>query len=41
MYREQVFSYFDTIRYSVDKLELMVDDEDWPLVKYRELMFRH
>ncbi|MBC5773449.1 glutamine synthetase III [Pontibacter sp. KCTC 32443] len=41
IYREQVFSYFDTIRYSVDKLELMVDDEDWPLVKYRELMFCH
>ncbi|WP_162426393.1 glutamine synthetase III family protein [Pontibacter pudoricolor] len=41
MYREQIFSYFDTIRTSVDKLELMVDDEDWPLVKYRELMFRH
>ncbi|MBC5991667.1 glutamine synthetase III family protein [Pontibacter cellulosilyticus] len=40
MYREQVFNYFDTIRYSVDKLELMVDDEDWPLIKYRELMFR-
>jgi glutamine synthetase len=39
-YREEVFSYFDTIRYSVDKLELMVDDEDWPLIKYRELMFR-
>ena len=40
MYREQVFGLFDTIRYSVDKLELMVDDEDWPLIKYRELMFR-
>ncbi len=40
MYREEVFSKFDTIRYSVDKLELMVDDEDWPLIKYRELMFR-
>lgn len=38
-YQEEVFPYFDTIRYSVDKLELMVDDEDWPLVKYRELMF--
>ena len=25
--------YFDQIRYSVDKLELLVDDEDWPLVK--------
>jgi glutamine synthetase len=31
--------YFDQIRYHVDKLELYVDDEDWPLVKYRELMF--
>ncbi|WP_242928080.1 glutamine synthetase III family protein [Pontibacter vulgaris] len=40
MYNEKVLSYFDTIRYSVDKLELMVDDEDWPLIKYRELMFR-
>ncbi|MFD2999098.1 glutamine synthetase III [Pontibacter toksunensis] len=38
-YQEEVFPFFDTIRYSVDKLELMVDDEDWPLVKYRELMF--
>ncbi|MDX5437219.1 MAG: glutamine synthetase type III, partial [Pontibacter sp.] len=41
MYNEKVFGYFDTIRYSVDKLELMVADEDWPLVKYRELLFRH
>jgi len=31
--------YFDQIRYSVDKLELLVDNEDWPLVKYRELLF--
>lgn len=31
--------YFDTIRDAVDKLELLVDDEDWPLVKYRELLF--
>ncbi|GHA58745.1 glutamine synthetase III family protein [Pontibacter akesuensis] len=41
MYNERIFGFFDTIRYSVDKLELMVDDEDWPLVKYRELLFRH
>ncbi|PRY15707.1 glutamine synthetase [Pontibacter ummariensis] len=40
-YNEKVLSYFEPIRYSVDKLELMVDDEDWPLVKYRELLFRH
>lgn len=31
--------YFDKIRYAVDKLELFVDNEDWPLVKYRELLF--
>ncbi len=31
--------YFETIRDSVDKLELLVDNQDWPLVKYRELLF--
>jgi glutamine synthetase len=31
--------YFEPIRDAVDKLELLVDDEDWPLVKYRELLF--
>lgn len=31
--------YFDDLRYAVDKLELMVDDEDWPLPKYREMLF--
>ena len=31
--------YFDVIRDSVDKLELLVNNEDWPLVKYRELLF--
>lgn len=31
--------YFDKIRYAVDKLELLVDNEDWPLVKYREMLF--
>ena len=31
--------YFDKIRVAVDKLELLIDDEDWPLVKYRELLF--
>ncbi len=33
--------YFEKIRYHVDKLELFVDDEDWPLVKYREMLFIH
>ena len=31
--------YFQPLRYAVDKLELLVDDEDWPLPKYRELLF--
>ena len=30
---------FDDIRYHCDKLELLVDDEIWPLAKYRELLF--
>lgn len=32
-------AYFNKIRYAVDKLELLVDDEYWPLVKYREMLF--
>lgn len=31
--------YFDKIRHAVDHLELLVDDEDWPLPKYREMLF--
>ncbi|MFT4737074.1 MAG: glutamine synthetase [Cyclobacteriaceae bacterium] len=31
--------FFEPLRYAVDKLELLVDDELWPLVKYRELLF--
>jgi glutamine synthetase len=38
-YNENVKSYFDVIRYHVDKLELLVDDDLWPLPKYREIMF--
>lgn len=38
-YCEKVLPYFDVIRYNVDKLELLVDDEMWPLPKYRELLF--
>jgi glutamine synthetase len=41
MYCDEVFPFFDKIRYSVDKLELMVSDESWPLVKYREMLFRY
>ncbi len=38
-YCNTVKPYFDEIRYHCDKLELMVDDEIWPLTKYRELLF--
>jgi len=31
--------YFDSIRYSVDKLEILVDDSFWTLPKYREMLF--
>lgn len=32
-------AYFDTIRYHIDKLELLVDDASWILPKYREMLF--
>ncbi len=38
-YHDKVLPYFDIIRYNVDKLELIVDDEMWTLPKYRELLF--
>lgn len=38
-YDEKVKPFFDVIRYHVDKLELLVDDDLWPLPKYREIMF--
>jgi glutamine synthetase len=38
-YHDAVLPYFDEIRYNVDKLELIIDDELWPLPKYRELLF--
>src|SRR5690554_5050777 len=38
-YCETVKPYFETIRYHCDKLELLVDDEIWPMTKYRELLF--
>jgi glutamine synthetase len=38
-YCNKVKPLFDKIRYSCDKLELLIDDELWPLAKYRELLF--
>ena len=38
-YHDKVEPKLDTIRYEIDKLELIVDDALWPLPKYRELLF--
>jgi glutamine synthetase len=39
VYCNKIKPYFEQIRYSCDKLELLIDDELWPLTKYRELLF--
>ena len=39
LYCNKVKPYFEEIRYHCDKLETMVDDNLWPLTKYRELLF--
>ncbi|MGB2312225.1 MAG: glutamine synthetase III [Flavobacteriaceae bacterium] len=38
-YCENVLPFLTDIRYHCDKLELVVDDDLWPLAKYRELLF--
>jgi glutamine synthetase len=38
-YENKVKPYLDEIRVHIDKLELIVDNEMWPLPKYRELLF--
>ena len=38
-YSKTIAPFLDRIRYHIDKLELIVDDEIWPLPKYRELLF--
>ena len=38
-YCETIVPYLEDIRYHIDKLELMVDNEMWTLPKYRELLF--
>lgn len=38
-YHDKVLPFFDIIRYHVDKLEMIVDNEMWTLPKYRELLF--
>ena len=39
LYCNEVKPFLEQIRYHCDKLELLVDDELWPLTKYRELLF--
>jgi glutamine synthetase len=39
LYCNEVLPFFEQIRYHSDRLELMVDDELWSMVKYRELLF--
>ena len=38
-YCDHVKPYFDTLKYHVDKLEMLIDDELWPLPKLREVLF--
>lgn len=38
-YCEEVKPYLSSIRRACDKLELLIDDEIWPLMKYREMLF--
>ena len=38
-YCDDVLPFFEAIRYSADKLELLIDNKTWPLPKYREMLF--
>lgn len=38
-YCDEVKPFFDEVKYHSDKLELLIDDELWPLPKLRELLF--
>ena len=38
-YHDEIAPMLETIRYHIDKLELIVDNEMWTLPKYRELLF--
>ena len=39
VYSREVKDLMETVRYSADHLEMLIDDEVWPLPKYRELLF--
>ena len=38
-YHDRIVPMMEEIRYHIDKLELVVDDQMWTLPKYRELLF--
>jgi glutamine synthetase len=38
-YNDKIKPFLEEIRYEIDHLEMIVDDEMWPLPKYRELLF--
>jgi glutamine synthetase len=38
LYHKIKEDFFEEIRYCVDKLELIIDDDEWPLPKYREML---
>ncbi len=38
-YHDAIAPFLEEIRYHIDKLEVIVDNEMWPLPKYRELLF--
>ena len=39
VYSHEVKDMMDKVRDSADHLEMLIDDEMWPLPKYRELLF--
>ena len=39
MYSHEVKEMMDYVRENADNLEMFIDDEMWPLPKYRELLF--
>lgn len=38
-YHDNIVPMMEEIRYHIDKLELIVDNQMWTLPKYRELLF--
>ncbi len=38
-YCDTIRAYFDEIRYHADKLEIIVEDDMWPMPKFREMLF--